>query len=71
MYYFHMCLLPIAHIIPQRRVPRTSSRGPIVRVAIITLTYSPKERFLKEPHRGVPLVEWLSLPYIIPQGRVL
>ena len=27
--------------------------------------YSPKERFLKEPHRGVPLVWVLSFLYII------
>ena len=30
----------------------------------------PKGEFLKELYRGVPLVEWLSLPLLIPQRRV-
>ena len=38
---------------------------PLVRVALISLVYSPKERFLKEPHRGVPFVRVLSFLYLI------
>ena len=30
----------------------------------------PKSKFLKELYRGVPLLEWQSLPKLIPQRRV-
>ena len=57
--------------IPQRSVPlRNDPWGPIGWVALFTLFYSPKERFLKEPLRGVPFVRVLSFLYLIPQRRV-
>ena len=62
---------------PKESSLKNYPRGPIGRVAIITLTYPPKESSLEPLRgvplspkgefslRGVPLVEWLSLPYII------
>ena len=38
---------------------------PLVWMAFFTLGYSPKERFLKEPLRGVPFVWLLSFLYLI------